>query len=96
MSVAAMEADGVGQLLAERVKSSALETLDAPWSVSVSDFVYPRTTGERPPDLAQRLQYSRALLRLPAQEAAEHKLLVEVTQLLKPQSGSGVAVSPRP
>ncbi len=99
MSVAAMEAVVLGQLLAKRVKSSdpldglgrdflaaIQETLDAPWSVAVSDFVYPHTTGERPPDLAQRLQYSQALLRLAAQDADVHKLMVEVTQLLKPQS----------
>ena len=99
MSVAAMEAVVLGQLLAKRVKSSdpldglgrdflvaIQETLDAPWSVAVSDFVYPHTTGERPPDFAQRLQYSQALLRLAAQDADVHKLMVEVTQLLKPQS----------
>ena len=99
MSVAAMEAVVLGQLLAKRVKSSdpldglgrdflatIQETLDAPWSVAVSDFVYPHTTGERPPDLAQRLQYSQALLRLAAQDARVHKLMVEVSQLLKPQS----------
>ena len=52
----------------------------------ISDFVYPHTTGERPPDFAQRLQYSQALLRLAAQDADVHKLMVEVMQLLKPQS----------
>ena len=62
----------LGQLLAKRVKSSdpldglgrdflaaIQETLDAPWSVAVSDFVYPHTTGERPPDFAQRLNIRR-------------------------------------
>jgi len=52
----------------------------------VSDFAYSHTTGERPPDLAQGLQYSGALLHLAAQDADVHKLMVEVSQLLKPQS----------
>jgi hypothetical protein len=34
------------------------EMLDAPRGVAVSEFVYPHATGERPPDLARRLQYS--------------------------------------
>jgi hypothetical protein len=40
------------------------ETLEAPWGVAISDFAYAHTTGERPPDLAERLQYSQALLAL--------------------------------
>ena len=42
--------------------------------IAVSDFVYPHTTGERPPDFAKRLQYSEALLRLAAKDADVHKL----------------------
>ncbi len=62
------------------------ETLEAPWSVAISDFAYAHTTGERPPDLVQRLQYSQALLNLAAQDADVHRLMVEVSQLIKPQS----------
>ena len=99
MSVAAMEAVMLGKLLAARRSSpepldglasdflvAIQETLEAPWAVAVSDFAYSHTTGERPPDLAQRLQYSGALLHLAAQDADVHKLMVEVSQLLKPQS----------
>jgi len=99
MSVAAMEAVMLGKLLAARRSSrvpfdglgadflaAIQETLEAPWSVAISDFAYAHTTGERPPDLAQRLQYSQALLNLAAQDADVHKLMVEVSQLIKPQS----------
>jgi len=99
ISVAAIEAIVLGQLLAKKVESSdpldglgrdflaaIQETLEAPWSVAISDFGYAHTTGEPPSDLARRLQYSQALVRLAAQDADVHKLLVEVTQLLRPQS----------
>jgi len=99
MSVAAMEAVILGKLLAAQQSSrdpfdglganflaAIQETLEAPWSVAISDFAYAHTTGERPPDLARRLQYSEALLHLAVQDADAHKLMVEVSQLLKPQS----------
>jgi hypothetical protein len=99
MSVAAMEAVMLGKLLAARRSSpdpfdalggdflvAIQETLEAPWAVAVSDFAYSHTTGERPSDLAQRLQYSGALLHLAAQDADVHKLMVEVSHLLKPRS----------
>ena len=99
MSVAAMEAVTLGKLLDARQSSpdpfgglgrdflvAIQELLEEPWAVAVSDFAYSHTTGERPPDLAQRLQYSRALFDLAAEDAEVHKLLAEVSQLLKPQS----------
>jgi 2-polyprenyl-6-methoxyphenol hydroxylase-like FAD-dependent oxidoreductase len=97
MSVAAMEALALGKALGERAGSSdplaglgrdvlarIQNLLDALWSVAVSDFAYAHTTGDRPPDLAQRLAYSQAVLRLAAEDADVHKLMVEVSQLLKP------------
>jgi 2-polyprenyl-6-methoxyphenol hydroxylase-like FAD-dependent oxidoreductase len=99
MSVAAMEALALGKLLAARARSSdplaglggdflgqIQETLEAPWGVAISDFAYPQTTGDRPPDLAQRLAYSQSVLRLAAEDAEVHKLMVEVANLLKPPS----------
>jgi 2-polyprenyl-6-methoxyphenol hydroxylase-like FAD-dependent oxidoreductase len=99
MSVAAMEAVMLGNLLAARRSSpctldevasdflvAVQETLEAPWAVAVSDFAYSHTTGKRPPDLAQRLQYSEALAHLAAEDADVHKIMVEVSQLVKPQS----------
>jgi 2-polyprenyl-6-methoxyphenol hydroxylase-like FAD-dependent oxidoreductase len=102
MSVAAMEAIMLGKLLAARRSAqdpldglgadflaAIQDTLEAPWGVAISDFAYAHTTGERPPDLAQRLQYSQALLHLAAQDADVHRLMVEVSQLMKPQSALG-------
>ena len=94
-----MEAVMLGNLLAAHRNSTGTfdgvggdylvavqETLEAPWAVAVSDFAFSHTTGDRPPDLARRLQYSEALVHLAAQDADVHKLMVEVSQLLKPQS----------
>jgi hypothetical protein len=99
MSVAAQEALILDRLLASRADGS--ETLDeagikyfaacqdvieSPWAVAMSDFVYPKTRGQRPPDFEQRTQYGIALTRLAAEDAAVHKLTTEVMHLLKPQN----------
>ncbi len=102
MSVAALEASALGRLLGERASSAdplgglgraflieIQDLLEAPWGVAVSDFAYAHTTGDRPPDLAQRLAYSQALWRLAAEDADVHRLMVEVSQLLKPSSALG-------
>jgi hypothetical protein len=46
----------------------------------------PKTEGPRPDDLRQRLEFGEALNHLAAQDAAIHKLLIDVLHLLKPQS----------
>ena len=95
MSVAAQEAvilerllsaDVPGEQLARDFFAAIQTTISTPWGVAVSDFVYPATRGVRPADLAQRLQYSVALTKLAAQDPEVHRLTVEVSQLLKPQS----------
>jgi 2-polyprenyl-6-methoxyphenol hydroxylase-like FAD-dependent oxidoreductase len=95
MSVAAREAVILDRLLHEEVPSKLLAsrfftaiqpTLDAPWSVAESDFIYPATRGIRPPDFGLRLQYNIGLTKLAAQDAEVHKLLAEVQHLLKPLS----------
>jgi 2-polyprenyl-6-methoxyphenol hydroxylase-like FAD-dependent oxidoreductase len=61
--------------------------IEAPWAMSaLPDFVYPDTRGERPPDMAAKLQFTRALFALAARDAEVHKLTAEVQHLLKPQS----------
>jgi len=72
MSVAAQETRRLGQLLAERA--------------SMADLALPGTRGERPPDFEQRLQMGLAMGKLAAQDPAVHKLMAEVTSLLKPRS----------
>ncbi len=99
MSVAAMEAAVLGRQLASRTDradpfdglaedylAEIENCLEAPWATAVSDFVYPQTRGERPPDFDKRLQYGMGIVRLAADDAEVHKLLAEVTHLLKPQS----------
>jgi 2-polyprenyl-6-methoxyphenol hydroxylase-like FAD-dependent oxidoreductase len=99
MSVAAIEAVALGRLLGSRTARSdplddlaaeylvgTRECLEAPWATAITDFVYPQTRGERPPDFDKRLQYGAALTRLAAEDAEAHKLLFEVSNLLKPHS----------
>jgi len=100
MSVAALEAEVLNRLLtAQSAGTDALASvaaaflaeaerlIDTPWSAAaIPDFIDPRTEGERPSDLEETLKFSAALLKLAAQEAAVHKLLIEVQNLLKPRS----------
>ena len=100
MSVAAQEARLLNQLLKGRATradpfaglalaffSESLPLVEAPWNMSaVPDLVYPETRGERPADFDSRLKYNGALIRTAMYDAAVHRLLVEVQQLLKPPS----------
>jgi hypothetical protein len=49
-------------------------------------LAHPKAEGQRPEDLDQALEFTEGLLRLASQDAAVHKLFVEVLHLLKPQS----------
>jgi 2-polyprenyl-6-methoxyphenol hydroxylase-like FAD-dependent oxidoreductase len=64
------------------------ETLIAePWAMSaIPDFIYPETTGERPADLEDRLNFQRALGRLAVRDAEVYELLTEIRHVLKPLS----------
>ncbi|MDE2244002.1 MAG: FAD-dependent monooxygenase [Bradyrhizobium sp.] len=95
MSVAAREAvvldgllqDGVPMdQLAQQFFAAVQPTIETPWGVAQSDFVYPDTRGVRPTDFEQRMQYNIALTKLAAEDFEVHKLLAEVQHLLKPQS----------
>jgi 2-polyprenyl-6-methoxyphenol hydroxylase-like FAD-dependent oxidoreductase len=99
MSVAVQEAVLLRQLLSERAAdvdpldglasaffAEVQTVLETPWGSATNDFIYPATRGERPADLEQRLQFSRAVTHLAAQHPSIHKLTFEVNQLLKPQS----------
>ena len=52
----------------------------------MADLVYPQTRGDRPPDFEKKLQYTRALMRLAAEDAETDRIVSEVRSLLKPQS----------
>jgi 2-polyprenyl-6-methoxyphenol hydroxylase-like FAD-dependent oxidoreductase len=99
MSVAAQEAVLLDRLLSAKTGSinpldglaSAFfaeiqAVLEAPWGTATSDFIYSKTRGERPVDFERRLQFSIGLVRLGAEDASVHKLMMEVNHLLKPLS----------
>ncbi len=53
---------------------------------AVPDLIYPETTGERPPNLQDHLNFQRALGRLAARDPGIYELLVEIRHMLKPRS----------
>ena len=96
MSVAAQEASLLFDLL-KRSDHDLLSVLATdflnqtenliadPWAISaVPDFIYPETTGIRPQDLPERLNFQKGLARLAARDLAVFELLVDVRHLLKP------------
>lgn len=100
MGVAALEGDVLNGLLeTQNAESNGLASLagaffaeaekliDTPWSAAaIPDFIDPRTEGQRPSDFEDTLKFFAALLKLAAQDAAVHKLFVEVQSLLKLRS----------
>jgi len=96
MSVAAQEASLLFDLLG-RFDSDLLSTLAAdfltkaeklivdPWAMSaMPDFIYPETTGVRPQDLQERLNFQRGLGQLAARDTSVFQLLIDVRNLVKP------------
>jgi len=100
MSVAALEANVLSRLLtAQNAESDGLgglavaffaeaeRLIDTPWwTAAIPDFSDPRTEGHRPSDLEDTLKFFAALLKLAAQDAAVHKLFIEVQNLLNPEA----------
>jgi len=99
MSVAAQEAVILDRLLKARAADTdpldglasvffaeIQGVLETPWGIATSDFIYPKTRGERPANFEQRMQFNLGLVRLGAQDPSVQKLLTEVNHLLKPQS----------
>jgi 2-polyprenyl-6-methoxyphenol hydroxylase-like FAD-dependent oxidoreductase len=99
MSVAALEAHVLASLLesrrgavdplgglAESFFAEIQPLLETPWAGAMADLVYPQTRGERPPDFERGLQYTRALMRLAAEDAETDRILFEVRALLRPWS----------
>jgi 2-polyprenyl-6-methoxyphenol hydroxylase-like FAD-dependent oxidoreductase len=74
--------DGLAHGYFEAIQS----VLAAPWSVAENDFIYGKTRGVCPRDFQQRMQFSAALQKVAAQDAAVHRLVAEVNHLLKPNS----------
>jgi flavin-dependent dehydrogenase len=71
--------------LGKTFQALASAVIKDPWEISaLTDFIYPQTTGERPPDLEQALQFQAGLLLLAIRDPAVHKLMFEVQHLIKP------------
>jgi hypothetical protein len=48
-----------------------------------SDYIYEKTRGQRPNDFHQRLKFNVGLQRVAADDATVHKIMSEVTHLVK-------------
>jgi hypothetical protein len=57
-----------------------------PKTHAASDFAYPKTTGERPPNAEEGARYFAALDALAVEDLEVHRLITEVFQLAKPLS----------
>jgi hypothetical protein len=58
------------------------DLLEAPWAVALTDFAYPQTRSERPPDLEKRFHYGAPRGRGFGDAPDRH----EVRHLIRPQS----------
>jgi 2-polyprenyl-6-methoxyphenol hydroxylase-like FAD-dependent oxidoreductase len=65
----------------------AAEVIATPWALAAaSDFAYPKTVGERPPNAEEGARYFAALDALAAEDLDVHRLVTEVFQLARPLS----------
>ncbi len=66
---------------------AGLEALLAdPWKAAAGDYAYPHLEPARPAGFAEQLRVQAAVSRLAASDPAVHKLMMEVSHLLKPSS----------
>ena len=100
MSSAALQVKALRQLLSARAAETpdkaldglaaaffpkAAEVIASPWILAAgSDFAFPQTTGERPPNMADGARYFAALDSIVAEDPEGHRLLVEVFHLARP------------
>jgi 2-polyprenyl-6-methoxyphenol hydroxylase-like FAD-dependent oxidoreductase len=100
MSVAALHASALRDLLSERASESRgldrvaqpffarlAEINRTPWSLAAAfDFAYPQTTGDRPPGAEKEARYFAALDQLQRDDPALQQLIAEVFHLMRPLS----------
>src|SRR6516164_6905629 len=61
--------------------------LETPWTLSTSaDLAFPQTRGERPDNFAEAREFEAALFRAAVTDPVVHRAMIEVAQLLQPQS----------
>jgi hypothetical protein len=89
MANAAHQADGLRA--AQDAFMAGIESIiGTPWTMTRnSDLAFPQTRGERPHDFAQTQRGQDTLVRAAINDQVIHRLLVEVTHLLKPLSSLG-------
>jgi 2-polyprenyl-6-methoxyphenol hydroxylase-like FAD-dependent oxidoreductase len=96
MSVAAQEVGVLKRLIETRARNddplrglaqsffaAIQDFLAAPWAMAESDYIYEKTRGQRPNDFHQRLKFNVGLQRVAADDATVHKIMSEVTHLVK-------------
>ena len=100
MSSAALQVQAFQRLLAARATEGqgleglamsffpkARDVVANAWTLAANiDLAYPRTQGERPPDLKEQLAYFAAVDALATEDMEVHRLLVEVGSLCTPLS----------
>jgi 2-polyprenyl-6-methoxyphenol hydroxylase-like FAD-dependent oxidoreductase len=100
MSSAALQVKALRQLLDGRAAGTpaaaleglgaaffpkAAEVIASPWILAASsDFAYPQTSGERPPNMEEGARYFAALDSIVAEDPEVHRLVAEVLQLARP------------
>jgi 2-polyprenyl-6-methoxyphenol hydroxylase-like FAD-dependent oxidoreductase len=61
--------------------------LETPWMMSTSaDLAFPQTRGQRPDNFAEAREFEAALFRAAVADPVVHRAMIEVAQLLQPQS----------
>jgi 2-polyprenyl-6-methoxyphenol hydroxylase-like FAD-dependent oxidoreductase len=75
------------ELVAPEFLAQAQTIIDAAWrSAVIPDFLDPLTEGERPAEIEKALKFTAALLKASSEDEEIHKLMIEVSQLMKPRS----------
>jgi 2-polyprenyl-6-methoxyphenol hydroxylase-like FAD-dependent oxidoreductase len=83
---AAAEPDPIAALQAGFMALVA-SVLETPWNMSTSaDLAFPGTCGERPENFEEGQQFEAALFRAAVADPIVHRAMMEVAQLLRPQS----------
>ena len=83
---AAAELDPIAAVQAGFMAEVA-SVLETPWTMSTSaDLAFPQTRGERPDNFAETRQFEAALFRAAVADPVVHRAMLEVAQLLQPQS----------
>jgi 2-polyprenyl-6-methoxyphenol hydroxylase-like FAD-dependent oxidoreductase len=86
LSRAAAKPDPIAALQAGFMADVA-SVLETPWNMSTSaDLAFPATRGERPERFEEAQQFEAALFRAAVADPVVHRAMMDVAQLLRPQS----------